>query len=343
MSFTFPNLRRAHRRLPTALWSILASFVVGGLVLLSTGNNPLTAYRALVSGALSLPNLPDTLNWAMPVVGMTLVAAIPLRAGMLNLGGDGQLVVGGLVAAIVPLHLPFTGFAAIVISMAAAIIAAGLYALLAAWGEISRGIPMLISSLLLNYPAVGVASYLVRFPLRDTTSNLPQSAMIPLDDRLPTLVGPLNVGAPVMIAVALAYVWFERRTVGGLELRLSGINARFARYGGIHLARQAYGVMFVSGGIAGLVGSIIVLGSHFRFIDDGLLAPSFGPTGFMAALLAGGQPLGSVAAGLFFAAMQIGGVGMQRDTEVPRVLTMVLQAITILLIALFRRQRTDRE
>ena len=159
--------------------AFLFSALAGGALVLASGHNPLSAYAEIVEGSLSLDSLPDTLNWATPLVGMTLVAAIPLRGGMVNLGGDGQLVIGGLIGALVPLVLPGPGALVAVAALAAAALGAGLYASLAAWGETRHGIPMLISSLLLSYPAVGVTSYLARFPLRDVTTGLPQTAMVP--------------------------------------------------------------------------------------------------------------------------------------------------------------------
>jgi simple sugar transport system permease protein len=125
----------------------------------------------------------------------------------------------------------------------------------------------------------------------------------------------------------------DRRAVVGYELRMRGANARFAGYGGVALKRQALGAMFVSGAIGGLVGAIIVLGEQFRFIDDALLTPAYTWSGLMAALLANGEPVGAIVAGLFFAVLQTGGFAMQRETSVPRVLTLVLQAIVILFLA----------
>jgi ABC-type uncharacterized transport system permease subunit len=316
------------------LLAVMVGLIVGGIILVITGSSPVVAYRAMLVGALAPENWPDTLNWAAPTVGMTLVAAIPLRAGLLNLGGDGQLVVGGIVAALVPLYLPLPGPLVLIVAMLGAVIASGLYALLAAWGEIRRGIPMLVSSLLLGYPAIGVTSYLVTFPLRDTSTSLDQTRMIPPGARLPVLSGPLNISVLLILIVVVMAVYIDRRTVHGYEIRMRGLNPRFAGYGGVDLDRQIYQIMFASGAIAGLVGATIVLGSHFRFINDGLTSPSYGPTGFMAALLAGGDPVGSILSGLFFAALQIGGFAMQRETEVPRVLTMVLQAVIILFLAL---------
>jgi simple sugar transport system permease protein len=323
----------ATRRRPfsAAVIAVLFGVLAGGVILILTGANPLVAYRAMFFGALSPANLPDTLNWAVPVVGMTLVASMPLRAGLLNLGGDGQMVIGSMVAALIPLYCPGPALLVMTLAVLLAMVAAGFYAMLAAWGEISRGIPMLISSLLLGYPAAGVMSYLVTFPLRDTAT---QTRMIPPDMRLPALSGPLNIGIVFVALVAAIALYVDRHTVAGYEIRMRGLNARFAAYGGIDLDRQAYRIMFASGATAGLIGAIIVLGSHFRFINYALLASGYGPTGFMAALLAGSEPVGAISAGLFFAALQIGGVAMQRETEVPRVLTMVLQATIILFLAL---------
>lgn len=324
----------ARLRPPPFALAILFSALAGGALVLISGHNPLRAYAQIAVGSLALQNLPDTLNWATPLVGMTLVAAIPLRGGMVNLGGDGQLVVGGLIAALVPLALPGLGGFASVAALAAAAIGAGLYAALAAWGETRHGVPMLVSSLLLSYPAVGVTSYLARFPFRDVTTGLPQTAMIPEGARLLTLSGALNVGSLVIAAIAILAIVFDRRTVAGYELRMAGKNRRFAAYGGVNLDRQAMGVMFASGAIAGLVGAIVVLGSQFRFIDGALLSPSYTWSGLMAALLAGGEPVGAILAGLFFAALQTGGFAMQRETSVPRVLTLVLQATVILFLAM---------
>jgi len=326
---------RRPSRIPAAPLAIVIGVTVGALLILASGGNPLTAYWAILIGALAPASLPDALNWAVPLVGMTLVAALPLRGGLVNLGGDGQLVIGGLVAALAPLYLPALapGIAAAV-AIVAAMVASGLYASLAAWGETRLGVPMLISSLLLSYPAVGLTSYVVGFPLRDTTTGLAQTVMIPRAARLATIFGPLNIGLILMAAVALLAVFYDRRTAGGYELRMRGLNARFAGYGGVRLASQTVRVMFASGAVAGLVGAIIVLGSQFRFHDGALIAPGYTWSGLMAALLAGGEPVGAIGAGVFFAALQTGGFAMQRETSIPRVLTIVLQAVIILFLAI---------
>jgi simple sugar transport system permease protein len=319
--------------LPPAATAIVFAILIGGALVAVSGANPLRAYYEILVGSLGWGALPDTLNWATAVVGMALAASLPLRGGMINLGGDGQMVIGGLTAAAVALYLPAPAPLAAIAALLAAALAAGLYAALAAWGETRHGIPMLISSLLLTYPAVGICSYIARFPLRDTTTGLPQTRMIPEDARLLTLIGPLNIGMLLIVAIAAAVIVIDRRAIVGYELRLRGVNKRFAGYGGVRLDAQATRVMFASGAIAGIVGAIIVLGSEFRFIDGALLIPAYTYSGLLAALLAGGEPVGAIIAGLFFAALQTGGFAMQRETSIPRVLTRVLESIVILFLA----------
>jgi ABC-type uncharacterized transport system permease subunit len=317
-----------------AVLAILAGLVLGAVVIAATGNDPLYAYFEILRGAFEGPSILDTLGWAVPLTGMTIAAALPLRGGMVNLGGDGQMVLGGLGAAMVSIYLPAPGPVRLIASLTAAMVLAGGYAAFAAWGQTRLRVPMLISTLLLNYPAVGVASYLVRFPLRDVSTGMPETMMVHPSAQLPAIGDTdLSSGIFLMAAVVAIVVLVDRRTTVGFELRLRGLNPRFVGYGGVDLDRQAVVVMSAAGAIAGLVGAIIVVGMQFRFIDMALTTPNYTWTGLMAALLAGGEPVGAVAAALFFSVLQIGGLGMERATSIPRELTSVLQAIIILLLA----------
>jgi simple sugar transport system permease protein len=330
---------RRRRALVSRLWSpvplsVAAGLIIGAIMMAVTGNDPAEVYTEILRGAFDGPNLVYTLAWAVPLTGMTMAVALPLRGGMVNLGGDGQLVLGGLVATIVALDLPLPGPARLVAAVVAAMLAGGLYAAVAAWGQVRLQVPMLISTLLLNYPAKGFASYMVRFPMRDPTNGNPESYMVAPDARLPQLIdGALSSSLILMIVAVAIIILFDKRMVPGFELRLRGLNARFAGYGGVNLARQEILTMFAGGAMAGLVGAGIVLGDQFRFTDGALVTPNYTWTGLMAALLANGEPVGAMVAALFFSALQIGGFGMERATSIPRELTSVLQAIIILLLA----------
>jgi simple sugar transport system permease protein len=316
--------------------AVAVGFGVCGLIALWVGLSPSLMFTQLIKGAVEGPQLFETVARAVPLVGMTLAAAIPLRAGIVNLGADGQLVLGGCAAAIVALYLPAPDVVRLAVALAAGMTVAAAYAAIAAAGEIVAGVPLLLSTWLLTYPAKGLCGYLVRTSLRDPATAWPSTARIATGARLGSLIPgtPVHQGFLLIVVVAIAVIVVDRRSPMGFELRLRGLNERFARYGGVALEQQTLGVMVASGAIAGLVGAIMVLGSQFRYTDGALTAPQYSWSGTLAALLAGGEPVGAIIAALLFAALQTGGFAMERSVEIPRVLTMVLQSVVILFLAM---------
>ncbi len=329
-------------RLPAAirnspLLAIGGAILLGAALMLLTGHNPLAAYAAMLEGAFGGrqgANLAATLNRAVPIVGMGLATAVAFRAGLINLGGEGQLVLGGVSAAVVALFLPLPGPIVLLLAIVAGALAGGLYAWLAAWLDFRLGMPLLIASLLLNYPARALASYLVNHPLRDVASGMSQTARIPLQAALPKLGDSrLHAGLILVLGLILAAQWFIARTRFGYRLRMTGINPLFSCYGGIDTRALGYRVLFSSGAIAGTIGAVQILGVHGRFIDGSLIQPLYAWIGIMVALLARSRPWVVLVAGFLFAALQTGGFGMERATDVPREISQVLQALIILLVA----------
>ncbi|MEM7355991.1 MAG: ABC transporter permease, partial [Acidobacteriota bacterium] len=331
------RLLRTARLGAPAFVAIASALAAGALLMLATGHDPIAAYRAMVDGALGgrgFANLLATLARAVPIVGMGLAAAIALRGGFLNLGGEGQLVLGGVAAALVALYAPLPAILLLPATLLGGALAGSAWAYLATVLERRFHVALLIGTLLLNYPARYLASYLASHPLRDVASGMAQTFRVPAAIELPQMAGGrLHAGAFLILALVLASHWILRRTRVGYELRMTGLNPRFARYGGVDTRRLGRRAMLTSGAIAGLVGSLEVLGTHHRFIDGALTGPLYAWTGLMAALLAGSSPLGVLAAGLFFAGVHTGGFGMERGADVPRELSRVLQALMILLIA----------
>ncbi len=322
-------------RLAAILLSIAVAVVLGGLVVLSTGANPLSVYQEIVRGALVGRGLGETLSRSVPLIGMGLAAAIAFRAGLINLGGDGQMLVGGLAAALVALYVPAPGAVRAVLALTAAICAGGLYAWVAAVLQLGLAIPFLITSLLLSYIARGVTSYLVRYPLRDPSTGMPETYRVASAARLPSSIFdlPVSFGTLIMAAVAIAVIVNDKRGVHGFEWRITGLNPRFAGYSGTNLPRQTQRVAFLSGALAGLVGALLILGQQYRFTDGALLAPGYTWSGLMAAVLAMASPIATVVTAAFFAALQVGGFAMERALGLPAVLTWVLQALIILCLA----------
>ena len=324
-------------------FSLAIALIIGAVMLAATGANPLVAYQAIVTGAVGSAGIGDSLTQAVPLTGMAIALAIPLRAGLVNLGGDGQMVLGGITAAAVGLADPLPGPLTLVLAILAGMAAGALYAALAAACENRFGVPLLVSSLLLSYPAMSAASYLARFPLKEDGASLPETPQLPAGVRLPALgSGTLNAGLLLVLVVIVAYLFIDARTPAGFEVRMTGHNARFASYTGVDRPRLTLRLMAVSGAVAGLVGAICVLSFPYRFIDGALISPNYTWTGLLAALLAAASPVGTVAAAVFFAFMTTGGAGMERVTEVPRELTTVLQALIIVFLAvrtgIFRRR-----
>jgi ABC-type uncharacterized transport system permease subunit len=323
------------------LAAVALGFLASGIIAASAGVHPGFAAAELFNGAFAGPQIFETLARAVPLVGMTLCAALPFRGGMINLGGDGQLVLGGFAAAVIALYVPLPYGPRLVVAVLGAMTAGGLYAALAALGEVFAGVPMLVSTWLLTYPARGLCSFLVRGQLRDPDNGLPSTLRIARGLRLGHLIDgtPVNQGFVLIALAAMLVVFVDRLTPSGYELRMRGASARFARYGGVAVGRQTISVLFCSGALAGLVGAIMVLGDQFRFTDGALTAPQYSWSGTLAALLAGGEPVGAIMAGLFFAALQTGGFAMERASGIPRVLTMVLEAVIILFLSMGQAAR----
>jgi simple sugar transport system permease protein len=339
---------RAHR-LIAFLLSSLVGLLIGGVIIGITGHNPVDAYRALVDGALFGPNfvnLVSTINRAIPIVGMGLAAAIAFRAGFFNLGGEGQLVLGGLASALAALYIPLPAPLLMPAAVLCGALAGGLYASFAAFLQFRLAVPLLISTLILNYPARDFATYLTNHHFRDIATGMNETHTVPDAARIPLLSGgtELHAGLFILLAILLGVAFLTKRTTLGYEMKMAGLNPRFARYGGVSIQRLGYTAMFASGAVAGTIGAVLVLAEFGRYIDGALTDPLYAWTGLMAALLAGSGPFGVAAVGLFFAALETGAFGMEQTTNVPQELAQVLQAIIILLIVSrtgFRR-REDR-
>ena len=331
------SIRSRLRRPLLFLLSSLIGLVIGGLIIAVTGHNPIDAYRGLADGALVGPhfsNLQYTIDQAIPVVGMGLATAIAFRAGFFNLGGEGQLVLGGLTAALAALYLPLPAPILMPAALLCGALVGGVYAAFAALLQFELAVPLLISTLILNYPARYFATYLTVHRFRDIATGVPETHTVPDAARIPLLPVGTQVHAGLLILVALLALlaFVIRRTTMGYEMNMTGLNPRFARYGGISIRRLGYTAMSASGAVAGLTGGIVVLADFGRYVDGGLTDPLYAWTGLMAALLAGSAPLGVAIVGLFFAALQTGALGMEQATDVPHELSQVLQGIIILLI-----------
>lgn len=273
-----------------------------------------------------------TLVRATPVILTGLSVAIAFRAGVFNIGAEGQLLAGAAAAVAITL-IPGIGssYASPWIGLIAGACAGGAWSGIAALLRVRFRVLEVISTILLNFVALDLVGYLVRGPLQEPLHIYPQSATIAMAARLPRILPASRLHAGFLIAVAAAVVswWVLRFTAAGFRLRAVGANADAARVAGeIDVARTTSRAFIVSGAIAGLAGAIELTGVTFALYEN--ISPGYGYTGIAVALLARLDPLAVVASGLLFGALEAGASAMQRDAGVPSVVVSIVEAMIIL-------------
>jgi len=277
-----------------------------------------------------------------------LGVSLAFRAGFFNLGAEGQMIFGALAAALAALHVPGPGIVKMLAAIIAGMVAGGLWSALAGWLDTRFRMNLLITTLLFNYIAALFAGYLVAFPFKETGgTGGAQTAMVDKSAWLPKLFAgsTLHAGFLLTIIAAILLTLFLRYTSRGYEIRMVGSNPLFAAFGGVRRGKMMVISMLMSGALAGLAGTFEVLGTQYRYIDNMLQTPGYAWSAIMATLLAGTNPIGAVFAALLLAALQTGGMGVERNTDVPLEIASVIQACLILFvsarvtISLFQRKK----
>jgi len=320
-----------------SLLAVVASLSIGAIVILAVGENPLLAYYELVRGAVGdIDSITSTMARQVPMLLTGLAWVVAFQAGLISLGSEGQLYMGGLAAGIAGYMIDLPALIMIPYLILVGAVAGGLYGLLAGWLRTAFRIPELLSTLMMNYIAIFFTAYMVVGPFRDQSPSanmLPKTQRIVENADLPTLIAGTRLHLGFFIALGLTVLvwWFLVRTRRGYEFRMHGFNPDFAEYAGINRSRLVHQAMFFSGGMAGMAGAIEVMGVHYRFIDQ--FSPGYGFDGIAAAILGNSTPVGTFLSSLFFSALRTGAMGMDRNTHVPFELRNVVQALIIFFIA----------
>jgi simple sugar transport system permease protein len=289
--------------------------------------------------ATAIRPITETLVAATPLIFVGLAVAISFRAGMFNIGGDGQLIMGALGATIVGVGLQTSGLPSLVI-LALAIVAAVVFG--AFWGFIPgflkarTGAHEVITTIMLNYVAIQVVLFALLGPyLRQAGSSQPISKNmstwvdVPLIIDLPAI--RLDYGFVVALLMAIVVSWLLFRTTKGYELRAAGFNMTAARYAGMSAGGSMMLGMALSGGLAGMGGGFMVIGNTGQLTND--LSGGIGFNAIALALLAGLRPSGVVAAGLLFGALTNGGKQMGIQSGIPFDLLFFIIAMVIMFVA----------
>jgi simple sugar transport system permease protein len=314
---------------------VVVALVVLSLLLLATGHAPLPALVALFNGALgSGYAFSSTIVRAVPLALTGLAVAIAFRAGLLNIGAEGQLLIGACVATAVGAALPHAARGvALPLMLVAGTVAGGFWALVAAELRRRYGVLEVISTIMLNFIAVYITGWLVRGPLQEPLHIYPQSESVPLTQQLPILVANTRVHIGVLCTVLLAVGlwWWLKHTASGFRLRAVGANAfAAASAGGVDVSRVAFFAFLLSGALAGLAGSIELTGVTYALYEN--FSPGYGYTAIAVALLARLNPMAVLGTAFLFGVLEAGASGMQRDAGVPSVVVSVVEATLILLV-----------
>ncbi len=309
------------------------------------GYSPASAARGLLTAVFGGANrIAAVLLVACPLLLTGLAVCAAFRCGVWNIGAEGQYLVGALAAAAVgALADSWPVWIAIPAVLAAAVIAGAVWAWIAAWLKLTRGVQEVLSTILLNFIALQIVNIAVRGPLtdpsslsRDTTAEIARASRLPLL----TAEGGLHVGILFAVLAAVALWFFLAHTVAGLRIRIAGANPIAARRAGLRVTRYVAASFLISGALAGLAGGVELSGnSHYLTAGYGA---GYGYTAIAIALLARLSPLGVIPAALFFAALDVGVRGLQfveapGFESIPTALTYVAQGTVVLAVALLAR------
>jgi ABC-type uncharacterized transport system permease subunit len=292
------------------------------------------AYKALAVGALGgMDPIAESLTQATPLICGGLAVSLAFRTGLFNIGAQGQLIIGAILAAYVGFawHLP--PVLHLVLAIVAGLIGGAIWGGVVGLLKARTGAHEVIVTIMLNYVAV----YLLQWLLTTTAFKRPGredpiSPIVDANAQYPQMGDTrLHVGFLLALLAAVFVWWLLNRSTIGFELRAVGANADASRTAGMSVGRAYLIAMVVAGALAGLAGTQQVLGTDLPLTDG--VAASIGFDAITVALLGRGTPLGTVLAGLLFGALNAGGLQMQLQTQTPLTLTTVLQAVIVLFVA----------
>ena len=338
------------------VFAAMAALLVGAVMLLFLGVNPIEAYKALWDGAFGSTNaFAETLVKATPLLLVGIGICISFRGDVINIGGEGQMIIGAILATWV--GLTFTtlpGWLVITLSMIAGFIGGGIWGgipgLLKAYFRVNE----ILSTVMMNAIAVQLMNFLLRGPMIDPSqaeiaSKIPQTARLLEIFRLPRLA-PTRLHLGALIAVILAFLVYILlwRTTLGYRIRAVGQNPQASRYAGIKVQRSVVLALLLSGAFAGLAGATQVFGVNYRMITDGSSSGFTGGAGFngiVAALFGQLHPVLTIPASILFGALLVGANSMQRMVQVPSALVTALNGLVVVFVVsseFWRRRRQRR-
>ena len=338
------------------VFATLAALGVGAVILLFLDVNPIEAYQALWKGAFGSPNaFAETLVKATPLLLVAIGICISFRGDVINIGGEGQMIIGALLATWMGLTLTgLYGWAMILVAIAAGFLGGAIWGGIPGFLKAYFNVNEILSTVMMNAIAVQLMNFLLRGPMIDPSqaelaSKIPQTARLLEIFRLPRLVPTrLHLGGLIAIVLAILVYILLWRTTLGYRIRAVGQNPHASRYAGIKVQRYVVLALLLSGAFAGLAGMNQVYGVNYRMITDGSSSGFTGGAGFngiVVALFGQLHPLWSIPASVLFGGLLVGANSMQRAVQVPSAFVTVLNGMVVIFVVsseIWRRRRQKR-
>jgi ABC-type uncharacterized transport system permease subunit len=325
--------------------SAVAALLVGAVTLYALGASPVTGYRALLAGAVGDGYaLSATAVKAVPLLLVGVGICIAFRANVFNIGGEGQIAMGALLATATALTLPdLPTILLIPLTILAGAVGGGVWGAIPGAFKGYLGVNEILSTIMLNLVAVQIMNYMLAGPLHDNTAEsvgglIPQTRLLPENSWLPILRDgtQLHLGVLVAVLAAVAAYVLLWRTSFGFRLRAVGLSREAATYAGMPVARTITLALTLSGALCGMAGSMLVFGSiSHRMVTDGSLTGFTGSAGFngiVVALFGGLNPLWTILSSFVFAGLLVGGDAMQVVTNVPSDLIVALNGLVVVFV-----------
>ncbi|BEP29452.1 ABC transporter permease [Helicovermis profundi] len=316
------------------LVAVVLALLVSSLLLLFIKVSPIKAYSYLIfDNFTSIYKISEVFAKAAPIIMTGLAFTFAYKAGLFNIGGEGQMFMGAVAAVFVGLHSTnLNPFIAVTLSLIAAIIAGGIWGAIPGLLKAFFNASEIITTIMMNYIAIYFVSLMVDKPLREASGFYPQTDLISNTAFLPILLKNTRFHLGIIIAIVFAIVIYIviKKTPFGYKLRAVGYNSQSAEYAGINIKTNMMIALAISGALAGIAGFTEINGIHHRLLDN--FSSGVGFDGIAASLLGRGNPIGVIISALLLGMLKTGASAMQRGVGVPANVVSIIQALIIIFV-----------
>ena len=339
-------MSKKFKEIMPSLIAVLIALIIGGIIMISKGVNPIFAYTDMAKSAFYqtsprspfMSGLARTLLTATPLIFSALAAMVAFKAGLFNIGAQGQMIAGGLAATFWAVTFRNYVIGNLLIVLIVAMVAGFLWAGLAGYLKSKFGVNEVISTIMLNYIIIELQNFLLNGPLKDAKAGSTQSEKIFDGAKLPTLFFKitkqrLNLGFVIVVLLVIGIFFFFKYFKKGYEIKAVGYSETVAENAGISPKKMMFLAMGLAGICAGLGGAERVLGGSAQYVYTESIMGDAGFTGLAVALLGKNNPFGILIAGIFYAALDVGGSTLQLRYQVDKEIVSIIQALIIIFVA----------